>query len=89
MDKARIVLQGSLSHTRINKKGQEVKYLKDHGFESTDPEEIEYCKGQSTFMVRSIAEPEEVEEAEGQSGRSVKKRVGRPKKKKAAVVVEN
>lgn len=78
MEKARIILQGSISHTRINPKGQEVKYLKDHGLESTDPEEIEYCRGQSTFMVRMIAEPEE--EAEGQPERPAKKKGGRPKK---------
>jgi len=79
MDKARIVLQGSISHTRINPKGQQVVYLKDHGFESTDLEEIEYCRGQSTFMVRTIAEPEE--EAEGQPERPAKKK-GKAKKGK-------
>lgn len=85
MDKARIVLQGSLSHTRINPKGQQVTYLKDQGLDSTDLEEIEYCKGQSTFMVRDIVEPEvvESEEAEGQPERP-KKKAGRPKKKSGA-----
>jgi len=86
MEKARIVLQGSLSHTRINPKGQQVTYLKDQGLDSMDQEEIEYCKGQSTFMVRDIVEPvEEADtgEAEGQPERP-KKKAGRPKKKSGA-----